>query len=130
MDDRVATVRPLVVPEIVTLPPEIDLTNADEIGGELRSAFRPGVAVVIADMTRTTYCDSAGVRHLLLASDTAAERRAEFRLVIPSAAVLRILAVLGLDRLLRIYPTLDAALASSLPVQGGPSSRLEISGTD
>ena len=112
MDDRLDTVRPLVVPEIVALPPEIDITNADRVGDELRAAFRPGVAVVIADMTRTTFCDSAAARNLLLANDKAAERQAELRLAIPSAAVLRTLAILGLDRVLRIYPSLESALTS------------------
>jgi anti-sigma B factor antagonist len=112
VDDRLDTVRPLVVPEIVTLPSEFDITNADSVGGELRAAFRPGVAVVIADMTRTTFCDSAAARNLLLANDKAIERQAELRLAIPSATVLRTLTVLGLDRVLRIYPGLEAALTS------------------
>jgi anti-anti-sigma factor len=109
VDDRPDTGRPPVVPEIVALPPEIDITNADRVADELRAAFRPGVAVVIADMTRTTFCDSAAVRSLLLANDKAVERQAELRLAIPSATVLRTLAMLALDRMLRIYPSLESA---------------------
>ena len=112
MDDRLGTVRPLIVPEVVRLPTEIDITNADSVGAELRAAFRPGIAVVIADMTRTTFCDSAGARNLLLANDKAAERQAELRLALPSATVLRTLTVMGLDRVLRIYPSLESALTS------------------
>jgi anti-anti-sigma factor len=112
VDDRLGTIRPLVVPEIIALPPEIDITNADGVGTELRTAFRPGVAVVIADMTQTTFCDSAAARNLLLANDKASESHAELRLAIPSAAVLRTLKILGLDQVLRIYPSLEAALTS------------------
>jgi anti-sigma B factor antagonist len=112
VEDRLATVRPLVVPEIVTLPAEIDFTNAGSVGEQLRTAFRPGVAVVIADMTATTFSDSAAVRNLLLASDKAAEAQAELRLAIPSATVLRTLTMLGLDRVLQIYPSLESALTS------------------
>jgi anti-anti-sigma regulatory factor len=54
------TVRPLVVPEIVTLSAEIDLTNAPQAGDELCAALGPGAAVVIADMSRTAFCDSSG----------------------------------------------------------------------
>jgi anti-sigma B factor antagonist len=115
VDDRLGTVRPLVVPAIIALPREIDITNADRAGAELRAAFRPGVAVVIADLTRTTFCDSAAARNLLLANDTASESHAELRLAIESAAVLRTLKILGLDQVLRIYPSLEAALTSGRP---------------
>jgi len=108
VDDHLGLVRPLAVPEIIALPAEIDITNADRVGAELRAAFRPGVAVVIADMTRTSFCDSAAARNLLLANDQAAQGHAELRLAIPSAAVQRTLKILGL----RIYPSLESALAS------------------
>jgi anti-sigma B factor antagonist len=100
----------LIVPEIVSLPEEIDITNADSCGDELRAAIRPGVAVVIADLTRTAFCDSQGMRQLVLAQDRATEAGAELRLAIASPAVLRALKITGLDQLLRIYPSMQAAL--------------------
>jgi anti-anti-sigma factor len=63
-------------------------------------------------MTRTSFCDSAAARNLLLANDQAAQAHAELRLAIPSAAVQRTLKILGLDQVLRIYPSLESALAS------------------
>lgn len=110
-----ATVMPLVIPALVALSPEIDVTNAEQVSDELRSAFRPGVTVVVADLTRTAYCDSSGARVLLQASDSAIARHGELRLVIPPGPVLRALQVMGLDRVLRIYPTLIAALATGSP---------------
>jgi hypothetical protein len=53
---RSVTASPLVVPEIVTLPDEIDITNAQSVGDELRAAFGQGVLAVIADMTRQAAC--------------------------------------------------------------------------
>ncbi len=108
-------VTPLVIPEMVTLPDEIDITNADCVLADLEAAFHPRVTVVIADMTRTTFCDSAGARTLLRASDLAARRDAELRLVVRPGIVQRALTILGFDRLLRIYPTLAEALASGSP---------------
>ncbi|HEU5418900.1 MAG TPA: STAS domain-containing protein, partial [Streptosporangiaceae bacterium] len=84
-----ATVTPLVIPEIVRLPGEIDIANADQVRTGLCAAAQPGVAVVIADMTATQFCDSCGVRSLLVAHDAADRAGAELRLVIPSAAVTR-----------------------------------------
>jgi anti-sigma B factor antagonist len=109
---RLTTATPLVVPEIVTLPEEIDIANAQRYGDELRAAFKPGVAVVIGDMSRTTFCDSTGIRHLLRASDKAADSGAELRLVIESSGVLRVLATTGVDQLLSIYPSMSAALTN------------------
>jgi anti-sigma B factor antagonist len=109
---RSVTASPLVVPEIVTLPDEIDITNAQSVGDELRAAFGQGVLAVIADMTRTQFCDSSGIRYLLLANDRAAEMNAEFRLVVQAPAVLRAFRLLGIDRLLAVYPSLQAALSN------------------
>jgi hypothetical protein len=53
---------------------------------------------------------SSAMRALLEAHDTAIASRAELRLVIPPGTVLRALQITGLDRQLRIYPGLDAAL--------------------
>jgi anti-anti-sigma factor len=109
-DARSAAMRPIILPEIVTTPGEIDSTNAQGIGDELHEALGPGVAVVVADMTRTSL-DSCGARCLLLAGQHAAHANAELRLVIESAAVLRVLRTTGADRLLTIYPELLPALA-------------------
>ncbi len=88
----------------------IDMTNADGVGADLQTAFAPGVSVVVADMTATTFCDSRGYRALVLAHKHAAASGAELRLV-PSACILRVMGVLGLDAVLAIYPSLPEALA-------------------
>lgn len=63
-------------------------------------------------MSDTRYCDSSGVRSLMVGHDTAIRNNVELRLVIPSAVVLRVLSVLGVDRILHIYPSLGIALTS------------------
>lgn len=98
-------------PVVIRLPDEIDITNADSIGDQLRAAFAPGVSVVIADLTDTVFCDSSGIRNLLGAQDAAVASAAQLRLVVRSPAVLRVFSVMGLAHLLRIYPGLDEALA-------------------
>ena len=55
-------------------------------------------------------CDSRGYRPLVLAHKHAAASGAELRLV-PSACILRVMGVLGLDAVLAIYPSLPEALA-------------------
>ena len=104
-------------PMVVTLPAEIDVANADGVGAELQAAFAPGVTTVVADMTATTFCDSRGIRALVLAHKHAVASGAELRLAVPSAGVLRVMGILGLDVVLAIYPSLEEALA----VQPGPT---------
>ena len=94
---------------VFTFPAEIDIANACRLGRELGSAL--GLAsTIIADLTTTTFCDASGVRVLLRALDQATATGTELRLVVPSASVLRILALTGADRLLPIYPSLEDAL--------------------
>jgi anti-anti-sigma factor len=104
----------LVGPAVVVLPDEIDILSAGSVGERLMAAIVPGVAVVIADLTGTTFCDCAGVNTLLLASRKARASNAELRLVVRSRVVLRILELLGTDQVLPVYPDLGMALAHRL----------------
>ncbi len=105
-------------PVIVSLPAEIDIASAEDVGEQLRAAFAPGVTVVIADLGSTVFCDSSGARQLVLAHKRAVVSNRELLVVTSSAGVLRALAILGLDRVLEIYPDLAAALATR-PAPGG-----------
>jgi anti-sigma B factor antagonist len=96
-------------PSVVILPAEIDQANASAVSDLLAAQFGPGL-VVIADLAATTYCDSSGVRALLRACRDARDGGCDLRLVLPDPNVLRILTVLGFDRLLPIYPSLAKAL--------------------
>jgi len=100
---------------VVALPAEIDMANAESVGERLGSAFTPGVTVVIADMTSTVFCDSYGMRCLVLAYRCAG-RPARLRLAVPDTRVRQVLRLAGLDRLLPVYPSLGAALTGGTPV--------------
>jgi anti-sigma B factor antagonist len=100
-------------PVVVPLPPEIDLTNADWVGERLGEACASGAGVVIADLTGTSFCDSSGIRFLLLANDEATAHEAVLRLAVqPEGMVLRTLTLMGLHRVLQVHLSLDDALAA------------------
>jgi anti-sigma B factor antagonist len=67
---------------------------------------------VIADLTSTVFCDSAGARQFVLSHNYADFHDAQMRFVIPDPNMLRIVTLTGLDQLLSIYPSLDAALSA------------------
>jgi anti-sigma B factor antagonist len=100
---------------IVSMPAEIDATNADEIGQALLAAADHHATVLIIDMSRATFCDSAGVRAIIAAYQQAAATGTQLRLV--ATAVLRIFTLVGIDKLIPIYPTLEAAMAGAPPAQ-------------
>ena len=97
---------------VVVLPAEIDIVNDREVDEELNSVLTAQrAAAVVADLTQTRFCDSAGIAALVRAWKRASALGAGFRVVVPAGPVLRILQVLGGDRILDVYPSLDAALA-------------------
>jgi anti-sigma B factor antagonist len=97
-------------PVLITLPAGIDMANADAAGEQLAAAFAAG-AVVIADMTGTTFCDSMGVRTLVRACRLAGASGTDLRLLVTSPAVMRVMKILGLDAVLPLYQSLEDALA-------------------
>jgi len=98
---------------VAAVPAEIDAANADKIRQELLSAVSLGAAVVVIDMSGTTFCDSAGVQPIIAAYRQAAANGTQLPLV--STAVLRILTLVGAGQLVPIYPALEAALAGTSP---------------
>jgi anti-sigma B factor antagonist len=96
---------------VVTLPAEIDVTNADTVREDLLSLLNQGAALLIADLGTTTFCDSAGVSALVRAFRRAAASSSGLRLVVSTPAVQRVLSITGVDRLLDIFPSVAAALA-------------------
>jgi anti-sigma B factor antagonist len=114
MDDQAAHAKPVVV----VLPAEIDVTNSEQAYEQLTAAFRPGVHTVIADMMATVFCDSSGVHAIIHAYEDAAARGIQMRLAVSSAtSVRRVLELIGVGRLMPVYPSLQEAL-TVLPEEG------------
>ena len=100
---------------VVAFPEHVDMSNAAQIREQLLGVFDRGVAVVIADMSATAWCDYVGVDAVARACQQAAVSRAELRLVATAPAVRRLLAAEGLDRLVRVYSSMQAAITAGEP---------------
>ena len=103
---------------VVAVPAELDLTIADGLRDVLLGTLNAGALGLVVDMTTTTFCDSAGITAITRAVRRAAATNAAVRLAVTSTPVLRVLELVGIDRLIDIHPDVDAALAS-LPDQAG-----------
>lgn len=67
--------------------------------------------LVVADMTRTAFCDSAAMRMLLGVHDRARAEGSVLRVAVrPGTSVARMMALLGMNRVLSIYESVEAAL--------------------
>jgi len=96
---------------VVAAPEEIDITNAQELRAVLLEAAARGHGTLVADLTRTRFCDSSGLHALLAAHKRAQAEGGELLLVIPSPAVLRVFAITSVDRMIPNFTSLEEALA-------------------
>jgi len=98
---------------VVTTPEEIDITNAPGLRTALLDAAAPGHGPVVVDMSRTQFCDSAGLHVLIRAHKQARAEGDDVLVVISATAVLRVFAISGLDRIMPNFSTLEEALAQT-----------------
>src|ERR1700722_7797230 len=101
---------------VVAVPTELDLTIADGLRDVLLGVLNAGALGLVVDMPPTPFCASAGITAIPRAVRRAAATDAAVRLAVTSTPVLRVLELVGIDRLIDIHPDVDAALAS-LPDQ-------------
>jgi len=106
---------------VVTAPEEIDITNAPELRAALLEAAAHGPGALVADLTRTQFCDSSGLYTLLAAHKRTQAEGGEMLLVISGTAVLRVFAITGADRIVPNFASLEDALAQTSA--GGSNGR-------
>ena len=108
---------------VVSAPAEIDVTTAGQLRMVLLDAAGHGHAAVVVDLTRTRFCDSAGLAVLAGAHRRARAQGGGVRLVLPAdGAVARILSFTGLDGFIPGFGSLEPALAPG-PAAAIPASR-------
>jgi anti-sigma B factor antagonist len=116
----------------VTIPQRMDVVNAGQIRDELLSVINRGARVLIADMTATASCDHAGADAVVRAYRRGVTGGTELRLVVTAKIVSRVLSISGVDRLVFIYPSLEAATAvqppTAAPAQVAAPARTGTSG--
>jgi anti-sigma B factor antagonist len=98
---------------VVTLPAEIDVTIADAVRDELLAILNQGATLLIADLSKTEFCDSAGVSALVRTYRQASTSGRPMRLVVSTPSVQRVLSITGVDRLVDIFPSVAASLAGT-----------------
>ena len=109
---------------VVAFPDQVDVSNVGQLRDRLLSVINRGAAVLIADMTDTAACDHQAVEAVARACQRAAINGTQVRLVVAAPVVRRVLSIEGLDRMVSIYPSLEAATAA-----GRESPQLGLNGS-
>jgi anti-sigma B factor antagonist len=107
---------------VVTAPEEIDITNAGRLRAGLLEAALLEVAghpAFVVDMTRTRFCDSAGIQALVEAHKRAQAAGGQVLLAMSGAAVPRIFELTGVNQVIPSFTSLAEALRHT-PAGTGP----------
>ena len=99
------------VPVVVT-PEEVDITNAARLRGVLLETAPARHGTLVVDMSRTRFCDTAGIHALVSAHKQAQAERGELRLVIATPMVRRIFTITGLDNVIPYFGSREEALTA------------------
>ena len=113
---------------VVAFPGHVDVSNVGQLRDRLLSVINRGATVLVADMTGTVSCDHAAVDALARACQRAEASGTQLRLVVTAPVIKRVLSIEGLDRLVSIYPLLDAALAARASGVGPEPPRQTLAG--
>jgi anti-anti-sigma factor len=97
---------------VVRVVGEVDLSHEEELRAELRRAVSADPPGIVVDMTECEFIDSSGVRALLLSREAQDEDTGGLAVAASSDQILRILSVMGLDKVIPIRPTIDEAAAA------------------
>jgi anti-sigma B factor antagonist len=90
---------------------EIDLSSAPNLTNAAEDAFSDGYRLLLLDLSGVTFMDSTGISAVLSVDREAQDRDAHAAVIAPSENALRVLEMLGVDQVLHIYDSVEAALA-------------------
>ena len=99
---------------VVRVTGEVDMSHEEELRGELRTAVAADTRGIVVDLTECEFIDSSGVRALLLSREAQHSEDGAERLAVAASSeqILRILSVMGIDRVIPIRPTVEEAASA------------------
>jgi anti-sigma B factor antagonist len=95
---------------ILALDGELDLDTAPILSSCLEEVLGRGDRRIVINASALTFCDSIGLSTLLAAHHACASAGGFLRLAAPDELLTRLLAVVGLQATIPVYPTVDSAV--------------------
>ena len=100
-------------PNVLLLEGDIDLHVSPAVRESVNAVIRKKPERIVIDLSRTTFIDSAGVAVLILAMQEVEAYGGKFFLAGLQETLRSIFETSRLERIFRIFPDVDAALAAS-----------------
>jgi anti-sigma B factor antagonist len=99
---------------VVTVRGEVDMSHEEELRGELRNAVASDAKGIVVDLTECEFIDSSAVRAVLLSREAQRPEQGAERLAVAASSeqILRILTVMGIDRVIPVRPSVEEAAAA------------------
>ena len=99
---------------VVRVAGEVDMSHEEELRSELRAAVEADTNGIVVDLTQCEFIDSSAIRALLLSREEKNRNPGSQGLAVAASSdqILRILEVMGLDKILPVEPTVDQAAAA------------------
>ena len=97
---------------LVRISGSVDGLTADGLQTNLSAHIAGGATRLVGDLSGVDYTSSAGLRALLAALKATRQLGGDFRLAAVQPPVLRVLEMSGFTSILKLYPDVDAAVAS------------------
>jgi anti-sigma B factor antagonist len=96
---------------LVELSGEVDLYTSPRFKDDLVALIDAGVAAIVIDLSLVTFIDSTALGVIIGAVKRLHEHDGRLAIVAASRPVVRILDITGLDRVLTVFDTREAAFA-------------------
>jgi anti-sigma B factor antagonist len=99
---------------VVSIGGEIDLSTAPAFEAAIAGALDDGPPVLVIELSEVSFMASVGLR-ILAATHEKVHKSAQVAIVANNPATSRPMQLTGLDKVMALYPTLDAALTAVGP---------------
>ncbi|RLE37057.1 hypothetical protein DRJ17_07355 [Candidatus Woesearchaeota archaeon] len=99
--------------KLIKLKGELDILGSKKLMGRVNSLFEEGNFFLIADLSNLEYINSSGVCSLLHCFNKTKKKGGFLKLVAVNEYVREVLEVLGVNRIIPIYSTLDEAISET-----------------
>jgi anti-anti-sigma factor len=95
---------------VIAVAGELDLYTTPQLVAELEALTTAGPEIVL-DLNEVSFVDSTALGAILLASRRLRQAGGELALACANPSTMKLLTMVGVDRVVRVYETADAALA-------------------
>ena len=97
---------------VVAIAGSVDALTASEVANALGAQVMDGRIRLVGDLSQVDYTSSAGLRAVLATLKDARSQGGDFRLAGLQPNVRKVLELSGFLNILKVYPDVDAAVAS------------------